>query len=87
MNMFELPSDFNKPSRIEVDFVKVFGIPFQSVTGIEGSYYDGVYHYVDTKTKDVYSYDTFKRKWLEKNANRDSVLQDDGVRFLVSPEE
>ena len=85
MHWAELPADFNRPYRFELEFTEMFGIPFQSITNIKDD--DGVTHYINTKTKDVYSYDTFKRKWLEKNVNRDSVLQDDGMRFLVSPEE
>lgn len=94
MHWAELSDDFNRPRQFEIEFVKAFGIPFQSVTNVDNltneSYDDGVDHYINIKTKDVYSY---KNKWLEKNAKRDEVLKrlpDDGVRpieFLVSPEE
>jgi len=96
MHWAELPDDFNRPRQFELEFVKVFGVPFQSVTNVEDltdeSYDDGVEHYINIETKDVYSYKTFKRKWLEKNAKRDEVLKRlsgsvNEMEFLVSPEE
>jgi hypothetical protein len=79
MYMTDLPDDFSQQSRFEVEFPKAFGVPFESVTSVDAltsvSYDDGVYHYINIKTKDVYSYDTFKHKWLEKNAGKKSVMK------------
>ena len=79
MHMAELPDDFSQASQLEIEFVKEFGVPFQSVANVDNltneSYDDGVYHYINTQTKDVYSYDMFKRKWLEKNKKKDEVLK------------
>lgn len=79
MHMADLPDDFSQQSQLELGFTKAFGAPFDSVTSIEEltseAYDDGVYHYINTKTKDVYSHDMFKDKWLEKNAKKDEVLK------------
>ena len=74
--MADLPDDL---SRFEVEFFNLFGVPFDSVTSVDvltsASYDDGVYHYINIKTKDVYSYDTFEHKWLEKNAGQKTVMK------------
>ena len=79
MYMAELPDDFSQPRQLELEFVKEFGVPFQSVANVDYltnvSYDDGVTHYINMKTKDVYSYDMFKDKWLEKNKKKDEVLK------------
>jgi hypothetical protein len=72
-------AEFNQESQLEDEFVKEFGVPFDSVTNVDvltnSSYDDGVTHYINMQTKDVYSYDMFKRKWLEKNKKKDEVLK------------
>ena len=77
--MAELPDDFSQASQLEIEFVKEFGVSFQSVANVDNltneSYDDGVHHYINMQTKDVYSYVTFKDKWLEKNKKKDEVLK------------
>ncbi len=77
--MADLPDDFSQKSRFKLEFPEAFGVPFESVTSVDAltsaSYDDGVYHYINIKTKDVYSYDTFEHKWLEKNAGKKSVMK------------
>ena len=77
--MADLPDDFSQKRRFEVEFFNLFGVPFDSVTSVDvltsASYDDGVYHYINIKTKDVYSYDTFEHKWLEKNAGQKTVMK------------
>jgi hypothetical protein len=72
-------AEFSQASQLEIEFVKEFGVPFDSVVSVDvltnASYDDGVTHYINTKTKDVYSYVTFKDKWLEKNNKKDEVLK------------
>jgi hypothetical protein len=79
MYMAELPDDFSLARQLEIEFVKEFGVPFDSVTNVDNltnqSYDDGVHHYINMKTKDVYSYVTFKDKWLEKNKKKDEGLK------------
>ena len=79
MHMADLPDDFSQKSRFELEFPEAFGVPFESVTSVDAltseSYDDGVYHYINIKTKDVYSYDTFEHKWLEKNAGQKTVTK------------
>lgn len=79
MNMADLPDDFSQRSRFEVEFPKAFGVPFDSVTSVveltSALHDDGMSHYINTKTKDVYSHDMFKNKWLEKNKKKDEVLE------------
>jgi hypothetical protein len=79
MHMADLPDDFSQKSRFELEFPRVFGVPFESVTSVDAltseSYDDGVYHYINIETKDVYSYDTFEHKWLAKNAKKKSVMK------------
>lgn len=47
-----------------------FALPFSNVTNILefdcDSDDDGIYHYIDVKNKNVYSFDTFDEIWLEK---------------------
>ena len=72
-------AEFSQPRQHEIEFVKEFGVPFDSVKSVDAltnkSYDDGVHHYIDMKTRDVYSYVTFKDKWLEKNKKKDEVLK------------
>jgi len=60
-------------------FEELFGLPFISVVNYENLCEelddDGIYHYVDLLSKDVYSYDTLEDVWLEKNVYRDDILQ------------
>lgn len=35
---------------------------------------NGMKHYIDKRSMDVYSFDTFDRIWLEKNIHKDEVL-------------
>lgn len=77
--MTDLPDDFSRQSRLELGFKQAFGIPFNSVTSIEELtselHDDGVSHYVNQMTNDVYSFDMFKDKWLEKNAKKKTVVK------------
>jgi hypothetical protein len=77
--MADLPDDFSQKRRFEVEFFNLFGVPFDSVTSVveltSELHDDGMSHYINTKTKDVYSHDMFKDKWLEKNASQKSVMK------------
>ena len=79
MHMADLPDDFSQKSRFELEFPDAFGVPFDSVTSVveltSELHDDGMSHYINTKTKDVYSHDMFKNKWLEKNAKKETVLK------------
>lgn len=77
--MADLPDDFSRQSQLKIGFRNTFGIPFDSVKSIEELtselHDDGVSHYVNIMTNDVYSFDMFKDKWLEKNAKKDTVVK------------
>jgi hypothetical protein len=79
MNMADLPDDFSRQSQLKLGFTQAFGIPFDKVTSIEELtselHDDGMSHYVNQMTNDVYSYDMFKDKWLEKNAKKETVVK------------
>lgn len=68
------------------DFSDKFGISFGSVKNIEDmgadTYDDGIYHYVDLTTKDVYSFDTNDDFWLEKNEHQSDVLG--RLKFIIN---
>lgn len=36
---------------------------------------DGMYHYIDLTTLNVYTYDTFDEVWLDVNINKDDILK------------
>ena len=61
-------------------FEKMFNQKFDSVIRMEDIGIavdvddDGIFHYINLESKDVYSFDTFDNIWLEKNLYQDDVL-------------
>ena len=59
-------------------FEAIFNLPFTSVTDITyleyECYDDGIYHFINQETNDVYSFDTDENEWLEMNTHKDEVL-------------
>ena len=60
-------------------FEELFGISFNDIINIEdiGADIDddGIYHYIHVASKTVYSFDTDEEIWLEKNINKNEILQ------------
>lgn len=59
-------------------FENMFGLLFNTLTDFQKTSSDqdddGIYHYVDIKNKNVYSFDTFDQIWLEKNLYKSDIL-------------
>ena len=61
-------------------FEELFKIPFNTVIdikemGVETYDYDHLIHYINMATKDVYTYNTFQKEWLEKNEYQNDAWQ------------
>ena len=66
-------------------FQNIFGLSFNNVINIEDmggdTGDDGIYHYINIITKDVYSFDTDDEIWLEKNLYRSDILNRLNIPF------
>lgn len=59
-------------------FEEIFKLQFKSVVNVEDMGADtddnGIYHYIDMLSKDVYSFDTNDDVWLEKKFYKNEIL-------------
>lgn len=53
---------------------------FKDVVNVEDithtSYDDGLFHYINLLTKNVYTFDSFDELWLEVNTHKDEVIDE-----------
>lgn len=60
-------------------FENKFGLSFLDVTGItdfvSDSNDDGIYHFINLSTYDVYSFDSDEEVWLDKNLHQAEIIQ------------
>jgi len=61
-------------------FEEKFNILFNIVINVEDithtSYDDGLYHYINMLTKNIYTFDYFEEEWLEVNDCKDEVMDE-----------
>ena len=77
---------FQEPSLLQPEWIKdfedKFGLPFSSVKNImdigADTNDDGLYHFIDIVTKDIYTFDTNEDEeyWYTKNEMKEEILPD-----------